>query len=59
MFSYAERRNFLEDPGEIDQHVLSAIREMKQHLEISVRTDREWAQAIKAGFRAWHRLKED
>ena len=59
VFSYAERRNFLEDPGEIDQHVLSAIREMTQHLEVSVRTDREWAQAIKAGFRVWRRLKAD
>ena len=59
VFSHAKCRDFLEDNAEIDPGLLRIIREMTSHLEVSERTDREWEQAIKAGFQVWRRLKAD
>ena len=60
IFSYAEHFNFFQDqtyldsPGE--QTLLSAVQLMTNHLEVSVRTDRDWKEAILQGYQAWRTI---
>ena len=58
VFSNAERRNFLQQGETTDPRLLQAISDMTHHLEVGVRTREEWEKAIRAGFRAWHRIRQ-
>ena len=57
VFSYAERRNFLEEAEGVNYDLLRTIKDMTSHLEVSVRTEGEWEQAIIAGFKIWRQVK--
>ena len=57
VFSYAERRNFLEGIEGISFEVLRTIKDMTAHLEVSCRAEREWERAIVDGFRIWRRVR--
>ena len=58
VFSYAERRNFLEGSEEVDYGILRTIKEMTEHLEVSCRTEWDWESAILTGFRIWRQMRK-
>ena len=57
VFSYAERRNFLEGAEGVNYDLLRTIKEMTSHLEVSARTEGNWEQAIMTGFNIWRQVK--
>ena len=57
VFSYAERRNFLEGNVRVNYGLLRTIRDMTSHLEVSARTEGEWERAIIAGFDIWRQVR--
>ena len=59
VFSYAERRNFLEGAEGINYDLLRTIKDMTSHLEVNARTEGEWEQAIMRGFEVWRKVKGD
>ena len=57
VFSYAERRNFLEGAEGVNSDLLRTIKDMTSHLEVSARTEGEWERAIMNGFDIWRQVK--
>ena len=57
VFSYAERRNFLEGAEGLNYDLLRTIKDMTSHLEVSARTEGEWEQAIMTGFDIWRQVR--
>ncbi len=57
VFSYSERRNFLEGAESINYDLLRTIKDMTSHLEVSIRTEGEWEQAILTGLNVWRQVK--
>ena len=57
VFSYAERRNFLEGAEGVNYDLLRTIKEMTSHLEVSARTEGDWERAITTGFDIWRKVK--
>ena len=57
VFSYAERRNFLEGAEGVNYDLLRTIKEMTFHLEVSARTEGDWERAIMSGFDIWRQVK--
>ena len=57
VFSYAERRNFLEGAEGVNYDLLRTIKDMTSHLEVSSRTEGDWERAIMTGFHLWRRVK--
>ena len=58
VFSYAERRNFLEGAEGVNYDLLRTIKDMTSHLEVSARTEGDWERAIMTGFDIWRQVKE-
>ena len=57
VFSYAERRNFLDGAEGVNYDLLRTIKDMTSHLEVSARTEGDWERAIMTGFYIWRRVK--
>ena len=57
VFSYSERRNFLEGAESLNYDLLRTIKDMTSHLEVSIRTEGEWEQAILTGLSVWRQVK--
>ena len=57
VFSYAERRNFLEGAEGLNYDLLRTIKDMTAHLEVSTRTEGDWERAIMTGFDIWRQVK--
>ena len=57
VFSYAERRNFLEGVEGINYELLRTIKEMTSHLEVRCRTDGDWERAIMKSFDLWRQVR--
>ena len=57
VFSYAERRKFLEGAEGVNYDLLRTIKDMTSHLEVSARTEGEWERAIMTGFDIWRHVK--
>ena len=57
VFSYAERRNFLEGAEGVNYELLRTIKDMTSHLEVSCRTEGDWERAIMTGFRLWRHIR--
>ena len=57
VFSYAERRNYLEGAEAVDYNLLRTIKDMTSHLEVSCRTEGDWERAILTGFKAWRKVR--
>ena len=57
VFSYAERRNFLEGAEGVNYDLLRTIKDIPSHLEVSARTEGEWERAIMMGFDIWRHVK--
>lgn len=56
VFSYAERRNFLEGAEGVNYDLLRTIKDMTADLEVSVRAEGEWERAIITGFNIWRHV---
>ncbi len=56
VFSYAERRNFLEGVEGVDYNLLRMIKELTSHLEVSRCSEGDWEHAIMAGFQVWRQV---
>ena len=59
VFSYAERRNFLEGMEGVNYDLLRTIKDMTSHLEVSARTEGDWERAIMTGFDIWRQVKAE
>ena len=59
VFSYAERRNFLEGAEGLNYDLLRTIKDMTSHLEVNARTEGEWERAIMTGFEIWRQVKAE
>ena len=57
VFSYAERRNFLEGTQAVDYELLRTLKEMTSHLEVTARTEGEWEKTIIAWLAVWRHVK--
>ena len=57
VFSYAERRNFLEGAEGVDYDLLRTIKDMTSHLEVRCRTEGDWERAIMTGFDIWRQVR--
>ena len=57
VFSYAERRNFLEGAEGVNYDLLRTIKDMTSHLEVSCRTEGDWERAIMTGFDLWCQVR--
>lgn len=57
VFSYAERRSFLEGTESVNYDLLRTIKDMTAHLEVRARTEGEWERAIMTGFDIWRQVK--
>ena len=57
VFSYAERRNFLEGAEGLNYDLLRTIKDMTSHLEVSCRTEGDWERAIMTGFQLWRQVR--
>ena len=59
VFAYASQHRMLDGVSTIEDSVLRTIRDMTGHLEVSVRSEAEWQDAILQGFAAWRRIRDD
>ena len=59
VFEYARHHGMLARVRTIDSRLLSTIKEMTSHLEVKLRSAREWEQAILKGFSAWRDVNEN
>ena len=59
VFSYAERRNFLEGAEGVNYELLRTIKDMTSHLEVSCRTEGDWERAIMTGFQLWRHIRAE
>ena len=59
VFSYAERRNFLDGAEGIEYGLLRTIKDMTAHLEVNCRTEGDWERAIMLGYKHWRQLSAD
>ena len=57
IFAYARDYGFLEGRSSVSTELLRMIRNMVQHLEVSVCTSGEWERAIVEGFKVWRQVK--
>jgi NTP pyrophosphatase (non-canonical NTP hydrolase) len=57
VFAYARDYEFLDGKGSVSSDLLRMIRNMVEHLEVSVCTSREWESAIIRGFNVWRELR--
>jgi NTP pyrophosphatase (non-canonical NTP hydrolase) len=56
IFNYASEYKFFEGSSHIDSEVLRTITGMVSHLEVRVRTIKEWQEAILRSFEIWRDL---
>lgn len=58
VFSYAERRNFLERAEGVNYELLRTIKDMTSHLEVKSRTEGDWERAIMTGFHLLRQIRD-
>ncbi len=59
VFRYAQNHEFLENITELDYELLKTIKNLTLDLEVSQRSLCDWEKAILAGYKVWHRVKEN
>ena len=59
VFSYAERRNYLERTEGVNSDLLRTIKDMTSHLEVSCCTEGEWERAIITGLQVWRQVRSN
>jgi len=58
IFAYARDYNWLEGKSSVSTELLRMIKNMTEHLEVSVCTAGEWEHAIVQGFAVWREIKK-
>jgi NTP pyrophosphatase (non-canonical NTP hydrolase) len=58
IFAYARDYNFLEGKNSVSTELLRMVKNMTDHLEVSVCTPGEWERAIVEGFKVWRQIKK-
>jgi hypothetical protein len=58
IFAYARDYNFLEGKNSVSTELLRMVKNMTDHLEVSVCTPGEWEKAIVEGFKVWRQIKK-
>lgn len=59
IFSYAIRHQMLEGVRALDYPLLRTVKQMTEHLEVRVRTEAEWQNAILKGYDVWRAVAKD
>jgi NTP pyrophosphatase (non-canonical NTP hydrolase)/uncharacterized protein YdcH (DUF465 family) len=57
VFSDARERNLYEDSDKVDSAILRVVKNMTAHLEVSVRSYKEWQKAILHGYDIFRQLQ--
>ena len=57
VFENAKKHSYFENQHVVDYSILRTIKELTEHLEVSVRTGKDWEKAILLGFKHWRSLK--
>jgi NTP pyrophosphatase (non-canonical NTP hydrolase) len=57
VFSDAKERRLYENAQRVDSSVLRVVKNMTAHLEVSIRSYREWQSAILEGFKVFRQLQ--
>lgn len=57
VFAYAAEHNYLDGVEHVDQDLISTVRSMVAHLEVSAHRAADWEQAILTSFTAWRTLR--
>ena len=55
-FDYARRHQFLAEVSDLDEHLLSTLRGMCEHLEVAQQPPSLWRQTVLDGFAVWREL---
>lgn len=58
-FDYARRHSFLANVSDLDEHLLTTLRGMCEHLEVSQQPPSLWRQAVLDGFAVWRDLTKN
>lgn len=58
VFSYAERKDWLQDATGITPQLYRRIEEMTSKLEVRVKTKEDWENAILTGYGCWRQVRE-
>lgn len=58
VFSYAERRNFLQGHTGIDPPLLERITEMTARFEVSTKTRAEWERTTLTAYNLWRQIRD-
>ena len=58
IFAYARDYNWLEGKSSVSTELLRMIKNLTEHLEVSVCTPGEWEHAIVQGFAVWREIKK-
>jgi len=58
IFAYARDYNWLEGKSSVSTDLLRMIKNMTEHLEVSLCTPGEWEHAIVQGFAVWREIKK-
>ena len=59
VFSDAKDRRLYENTPRVDSSVLRVVKNMTAHLEVSIRSYREWQAAILQGYRVFRQLQDN
>lgn len=57
VFEYARNHRWLEGVNHIDYELLKTIKGLTGHLEVSLRTMKDWQDAILNGFKVWRQVR--
>ena len=58
VFSYAERRSYLQGAEGVNFELLRTIKDMTPPLAVSCRTKGDWERAVLEGFEVWRVVRE-
>jgi NTP pyrophosphatase (non-canonical NTP hydrolase) len=59
VFSEAKDRDFYAQPDRVPSSLVRIIKNMTSHLEVSVRSYREWQEAIVAGYKVFRAMQDN
>jgi NTP pyrophosphatase (non-canonical NTP hydrolase) len=57
VFEYARNHNWLEGVAHLDYELLKTVKGLTTHLEVDLRTMKDWQDAILNGFRVWRQVR--
>ncbi|KNC68127.1 nucleoside triphosphate pyrophosphohydrolase family protein [Pseudoalteromonas ardens] len=58
VFEHAKKHGFYENVETVEFSILKLIKDLTGHLEVKVRTYKQWEESILLGFKVWRELRE-